>query len=157
MANAFLTALWNLVEDPKMQQWIHWNRAGNGFVVPNPAAFEAHACECRRGGRERNAFSPWRLRARIGEVAAGSATAACSGRSPRPAHAGPVYFKHSRYTSFLRSLSYYSFVKNTSSDTVRGRGAESVRGDALPLARCHRPLAPSRPPACRSSTRTTSS
>ena len=75
MANAFLTALWNLVEDPKMQQWIHWNRAGNGFVVPNPAAFEAHACEC--WARRARTFSPL-ARARV------PATASRPGRSPAP-------------------------------------------------------------------------
>jgi len=30
----------------------------------------------------------------------------------------PVYYKHNRYSSFLRSLSYYSFVKNSSNDYV---------------------------------------
>jgi hypothetical protein len=117
MANAFLSALWNLVEDPKMQQWIHWNRAGNGFIVPNPAAFEAHACECAARAAE-NVLAAAHAAAQRGCRRLAAAAAAILCRLAHP-HAGPVYFKHSRYTSFLRSLSYYSFVKNTSSDTVR--------------------------------------
>ena len=84
MANAFLTALWNLVEDPKMQQWIHWNRAGNGFVVPNPAAFEAHACELLLGEAGENILARGHWRARVSRGAAGPATACRPGRSPAP-------------------------------------------------------------------------
>lgn len=70
----FLTQLWAAVNDERCADWIRWNDAGNGFIIPAVSPFEANVL--------------------------------------------PMYYKHNRYSSFLRSLSYYSFVKVSNPDAA---------------------------------------
>jgi hypothetical protein len=148
----FLSQLWSALHDPHIQvrresatayfqadsqtfciylaqHAVHWNEAGDGFIISDVHAFEQQVL-------------PAYYKHKWVDCGLGySAGLACCNTLPSLSN-------RSRYSSFLRSLSYYSFIKAASPDHVEYTHAIFHRGSPDCLTRIQRkPTTSSKHPA----------
>ena len=92
------------------QPYCHWNLEGNGFCIPDVIAFERHVLPIYY--KHRRVGAVW-------AIARSSHTHFAHARQRFVLHirtAATPFLICSRYSSFLRSLSYYSFNKVSQGD-----------------------------------------